>query len=289
MLQLVVRCIRGDFAGVEKYFTTGLKFFDDPGFRQHPNGGAIVAFGTASWNAWMLGRADLARERMARLPTLVNQANPHDLPWADFHAAGLHILMRENEQAEALAKRALELCEERRFPNDAAYLRCFLGAARTQLGYAGDSIALIRQGISGLFEIGSRIGMTHLITRLAPALERAGALGDGLETIEQALQANPDELFYRPETLRLRGELRLKLGHTELAEVDFREAMALAQKLGAKAWELRATTSLTRLLAKQGRRNEARVMLAEIYGWFTDGLDTADLKDAKVLLDELSV
>ena len=75
---------------------------------------------------------------------------------------------------------------------------------------------------------------------------------------------------------------------TELAEADFRESIALAQKMSAKAWELRATMSLARLLANQGRRDEARTMLAEIYGWFTEGFDTADLKDAKALLDELS-
>src|SRR5262249_21221396 len=107
-------------------------------------------------------------------------------------------------------------------------------------------------------------------------------------TLEQALQMNPDELVYRPETLRLRGELRLRQGQTELAEADFRDSLALAHNIGAKAWELRTTMSLARLLTKQGRRDEARTMLAEIYGWFTEGFDTADLKDAKSLLDELS-
>ena len=86
---------------------------------------------------------------------------------------------------------------------------------------------------------------------------------------------------------RLRGELRLENREEELAEADFREAIALAQKLGAKSWELRATMSLARLLKEQGRRDQARTMLAEIYGWFTEGFDTADLKDAKALLEEL--
>jgi predicted ATPase len=108
-------------------------------------------------------------------------------------------------------------------------------------------------------------------------------------TLEQALQANPDELVYRPEALRIRGELWLKQGQTELAEASFREAIALAQKIGAKAWELRATMSLADMLAKEGRRDEAREMLAKIYGWFTEGFDTADLNDAKALLDELSI
>jgi predicted ATPase len=79
-----------------------------------------------------------------------------------------------------------------------------------------------------------------------------------------------------------------KQGDSGLAESDFREAVALAQKMSAKAWELRATTSLARLLAQQGRRDQARAVLAEIYNWFTEGFDTADLKDAKALLDQLA-
>ena len=82
--------------------------------------------------------------------------------------------------------------------------------------------------------------------------------------------------------------MRLKQRQTELAEADFREAVALAQKTGAKAWELRATMSLAGMITKHGRREEARAMLAEIYGWFTEGFDTADLKDAKALLEELN-
>jgi predicted ATPase len=73
-----------------------------------------------------------------------------------------------------------------------------------------------------------------------------------------------------------------------LGEADFREAIALAQKMGAKMWELRATISLARLLTKQGRRDTARTMLVDIYGWFTEGFDTTDLKDTKALLDELN-
>jgi predicted ATPase len=111
---------------------------------------------------------------------------------------------------------------------------------------------------------------------------------DALEMIEQALQGHRDALVYRPETLRLRGELRLKQGQTDPAEADFREAIALAQKISAKGLELRATISLVWLLRDTNRRDEARAGLAEIYGWFTEGFDTTDLKDAKALLDELS-
>jgi predicted ATPase len=171
----------------------------------------------------------------------------------------------------------------------AAYTRPILGQARVQLGRTAEGIALMRDGIAGLIETGSRMEIRNCTTWLAEAQEREGNIADALETTEHALQANLDEVVYRPEMLRLRSELRLKQGQPELAEADFREAIALAQKIGAKAWELRATRSLARLLAKKGRRDEARTMLAEIYGWFTEGFDTADLKDAKALLDELSL
>ncbi len=138
-----------------------------------------------------------------------------------------------------------------------------------------------------MVEIGSRSGVCRVTAALAAAQECEGAIVEALETVEQALQMNPGELIYRPETLRLRGELRLKQGQTELAEADFRDAIALAQNMSAKAWELRASTSLARLLHARGRSDEARAMLAEIYGWFTEGFDTADLKDAKSLLAQL--
>src|SRR5580704_11892345 len=118
--------------------------------------------------------------------------------------------------------------------------------------------------MAGLLEAGARLGIANWTAFLAAAQAREGAIVGALEAVEQALQANPDELAYRPETLRLRGELRLKRGLTELAEAGFREAIALARRMSAKSWELRATTSLARLLAKQGKRDEARAMLAEI-------------------------
>jgi hypothetical protein len=102
------------------------------------------------------------------------------------------------------------------------------------------------------------------------------------------LTIKPEEPAYRPEALRVRGELHLKERRTELAEEDFREALDLAQKMRAKAWELRSTISLARLLRDTGHHDLARATLAEIYNWFNEGLDTPDLKDAKRLLDELT-
>jgi tetratricopeptide (TPR) repeat protein len=286
MLQVSVCFWRGDLASAEKHFTTGLKFFDEPAFRQNA-AAPIAAFAYGSLNAWMLGRADVARERLAQSMGAVNRNNPHDVAFSRAYAATLLVFMREYERAESLAAQALELSEKNQFPNGAAMARCLLGAARAQLGHASEGIVLIRQGMAGLLEVGSRIRITHLTGSLAAAQERDGTIVDALQSAEQALQANPAERAYLPEILRLRGELRFKQGQLGLAEAEFREAIVLARSMGAKAWELRTTMSLARLLAKQGKRDEAHAMLAKIYGWFTEGFDTADLKGARALLDEL--
>jgi class 3 adenylate cyclase/tetratricopeptide (TPR) repeat protein len=287
-MQLITRYPLGDLAGAENHFTEVQKFIDDPVFRQSPGGYVPSVFGWASWNAWILGRADVARERIAKARAAVNPANPHDLPWSEVLSAFLYAHMRENETVEVLAAHSLDLCEKHGFPNEAAHSRCFLGHARAQLGRASSNdIALIRSGLDTLVQVGNRISVPKYLGYLADAQLRANAIGDALETVEQALNFNPEEIVERPETLRLRGEIRLKLGDTEFAEADFRSSVGLAQSMTAKAWELRATMSLARLLSDTDRRDEARTLLAEIYNWFTEGFDTADLKDARALLDRL--
>jgi tetratricopeptide (TPR) repeat protein len=220
--------------------------------------------------------------------TAANVDNPHDLAMAGDCASFLQSMLRDYEQAEASALLAVELSEKHQFPNEAALARCALGHARAGLGRTTEGIFLIRQGIAGKLEYGHRLEITRDLAFLTDAQASAGAVTDALETVEQALCANLEEIAYRPEALRLRGELRLRQGDAKQAEGDFREAIAIAQTMSAKGWELRATMSLARLLDQQGRRDEARVMLAEIYNWFTEGFDTTDLKDAKALLDELS-
>ena len=196
--------------------------------------------------------------------------------------------LRQYNLAEESEARAVELSEKYRFPDLAAMSRCILGHMRAILGRATEGIGLIGQGAAELLKVGARLGSTSSYpTYLAVALECNGAIDEALETIEQALPSDSEVLYYRPESLRVRGGLRFKQGYAAEAETDFRAAILLAQTMSAKAWELRATTSLARLLASQGRREEARAMLADIYNWFTEGFDTADLKDAKALLEEL--
>jgi tetratricopeptide (TPR) repeat protein len=281
MAQIGSRYLRADLVGTEEYFVRDVELFTAAGFRRVP-GSVAYTFGVASLNAWALGRADTARERIRQAIAGAGENNsPYDQTWAQSFAAELHVHLREPTQTEALAEQVVTRSDEHGFSQFASSGRVLLGWARANLGHASDGVTLIRQGLKD--GAGLRIG--GALTVLAEAQALDGTMTDALATIEKALRVNE----YRPESLITRGELWLNTGQPELAEADFREAIALAQRMSAKAWELRAITSLARLIDKQGRRDEARTMLADIYGWFTEGFDTADLKDAKALLDELSV
>jgi tetratricopeptide (TPR) repeat protein len=286
--QLSVRFWRGDLTGADKHFLAGLNFFEDPLYRQAPVGSPVDAFGYGALNAWTLGRPNIARQRLARMMAVVDQNNPSHLTTSAFIAAWVDLSIREYEKAEALAARAVELSEQHQFPNYAVGARCLLGTARAQLGRAKEGVALLREGMAGASRLGTRLALTIYPAWLAEAQGREGANPDALETVEQALAENPNELIYRPEALRIRGEILRKRGQDEAAEADFCESIALARRMGAKAWELRTSMSLARLLDEQGRRNEAWTMLAEVYNWFTEGFDTPDLTDARDLLERLT-
>jgi hypothetical protein len=287
--QVQVSYNRGDLVVAEEHFARWSGFLDANVFRQAP--GAAVgssAISVASFCAWALGHANSARQRIAQAIAFAQDSNnPYDLAVSRFFESWLYCSLREPQHAEVAATQALALAEEHGFAFNGDATRPVLGWAWAQLGNSSEGVALIRQGLAGMAEAGVKVATTDLLRCLAEAQALDTKIDDALVTIEEALQADPQALVYRPNALICRGELRLKVDQTELAEADFRDAIALAQKMQAKSFELRATTCLGRLLASQGRREEARAMLSEIYTWFTEGFDTADLKDAKELLEEL--
>src|SRR5262249_30214947 len=165
--------------------------------------------------------------------------------------------------------------------------------AKAQRGAAAGAAHRIREALAQFDAMNFYLARGGFLGLLGEAQALTGELADALDTIDQALQTNLDEVIFRPNLLRIRGRLRIQsesesAAQLKQAERDFHEAIELARRIGAKPHELRASISLARLLASQGRRDEARSMLAEIYNWFTEGFDTADLKEAKALLDELS-
>jgi predicted ATPase len=167
------------------------------------------------------------------------------------------------------------------------------GWARAKMGETAGAVDRIREGLAELNPQQSHVGSARYLSQLCETQLIVGALDDAFVTVEQALQTNPDVLIYRPELFRLRALLKVQKGLRsdalfDSAERDLREGIEVARGMGAKSTELLCTTSLARLLASQGRRDEARTMLADIYNWFTEGFDTADLIDAKALLEELA-
>ena len=132
--------------------------------------------------------------------------------------------------------------------------------------------------------------MPYHIGLLARACEIAGQIEEALTLLDDALRIveRTGERWLEAELNRHKGQLLLRQGHPEAAEELYRKALSIAEEQDAKLWELRAAVSLARLRRDQGRRAEARDLLAPIYGWFTEGFDTPDLKEAKALLDELT-
>jgi len=158
-----------------------------------------------------------------------------------------------------------------------------------QLGQIEPGLSEMLCNKTEIVEMGG-VFASWLFIALANAYLANGRASEGIAAGNEglALCRSSGVRMLESEIHRLKGELLLSAGNDEAAAQSFRDAIELARRQSAKSWELRATTSLARLLAKQDRRDEARAMLGEIYGWFTEGFDTADLKDAKALLDDLA-
>jgi predicted ATPase len=165
------------------------------------------------------------------------------------------------------------------------------GQALAKLNRPEEGLALIRDGLAAIRGSG-HAGFSFGYAVLAEALFKAGRGSEGVRVVAEALEASGrnDDGEAKAELWCIRGHLLLlqaQPGCEHEAENSFRQAIEIARHQQAKWWELRATVSLARLLAKQDRFDEARTMLTDVYNWFTEGFDTADLKDAKALLDQL--
>ena len=167
------------------------------------------------------------------------------------------------------------------------------GWATAAQGRSREGIVQLRNGVADFLATGARMDKPRWLALLAEAYGINNQPDEGLEAVKEALRVvdGTKECFFQARLCQLNGDLLLRKGLPDAevaAETQFHEALALARRQEAKSWELRAATSLARLWRAQSRRREAYDLLAPIYGWFTEGFDTADLKDAKVLLDEVT-
>ncbi len=245
-----------------------------------------------SWALWHLGYPDQALKRnneaLAIAQTL---SDPMSLALAQTFAGALRQYRGETREAERHAETTLNLCFENGLPNFFDYSTVLSGWVMVHQGHNQEGTEQIQKGLAALHESGAEFRKPYFLCLLAEACLDANHYDQGLGALQEALAAadKNEDRSHQPDIHRLEGELLLRRdsSNASQAQTCFERAIEVARKQGAKSLELRATTSLSRLLASQGKRAEARAMLAEIYNWFTEGFDTHDLKDAKTLLDDL--
>jgi class 3 adenylate cyclase/tetratricopeptide (TPR) repeat protein len=244
-----------------------------------------------------LGFSDQALERNRQSVVLARElSHPFSLALALALSAYFHKLRKDGNASLGFANECLQLATEHGFEQMSSYGLVHRGGALIELNRAEEGIVQLEDGIAALRATGSEYVLPSFLAALAGGYGSAGRAAKGLAAAAEGLAVSKrtGERWFDAELYRLRGELLLKCEAQAASKVEdeadacFRQALEIARRQQAKWWELRATTSLARLLAKQGHREEARTMLAEIYSWFTEGFDTADLKEAKALLDELA-
>jgi class 3 adenylate cyclase len=229
--------------------------------------------------------------------------HPHSLVLTSYHAARLYLWRGEKHAAQERADAMVALASEHGFPLYLAFGTLCRGAALMAQEQWAEGIAQIRQGLEA--HVGE-IGKVQFLAYLAAGYGGVGQVDEGLAAGAEALRLvdKTDERIYEAEVYRIYGELTLQQENQKAkgkeqkskietdaqveAEQCFLKAIEIAQKQQAKSLELRAVMSLARLWQRQGKTTEAQQMLAEIYGWFTEGFDTKDIREAKALLDELT-
>jgi predicted ATPase len=249
---------------------------------------AVVSLLYLSWVLWFQGYPERARAKMEAGLKLAEELNhPHTSTLAAFFASTFHQLMRQWPECQAEAERALRLAGRGQFPFWQAGCTMLRGASLAQQGRLEKGITVLQEGLARWEATGTQLALPYFRARLAEAFLIGGTRERGLEALETSL-FHTEEVWWLAEQNRLRAELLLLEPGTEAkAEIVLRQALELARSQGSKSLELRVAMSLARLLQQNGRVAEGRDLLAQCYGWFSEGFDTADLQEARALLDAL--
>jgi predicted ATPase len=253
----------------------------------------VSCLALAARTLWALGYPDQAVQRSQEALTMAHTlARSYDLADALLHSAHLHRRRREWQTAQAHVEAALALATEHGFAYYGVRGALFRGAVLAAQGQGEEGIALMRQGLAAMRAQGTVLGIPAWLAELATAYGQVGQVEEGLHLLAEALAVvdTTGERQWEAELHRLHGELLLRqvVPEAQAAEACFQQALAVARQQQARSWELRAAMSLSRLWQQQGKRDEAHALLAPIYGRFSEGFDTADLREAKALLAELS-
>jgi predicted ATPase len=285
----------GEFAAAEEHLEQGIALYDLQQHRsyvslyeQDPGVGSLFF---AAWALWMLGYPDQALKRSQEGLTLAQGlSHPFSLTVAQGGVALVRQFRGEVQAARAWLETSIAFSTEHGFAFFAAWESILRGWVLVEQGHREEGIEQMCQGLAAYQATGSKIIRPYNLGLLAEGYGKVGRVKEGLTLLNEALVvvATTGERMWEAELSRLKGELTLQQsGVQEEAEEYVQKAIEIARQQQAKSLELRAVMSLSRLWQQQGKKDEARQMLAEIYGWFTEGFDTKDLQEAKALLDEL--
>jgi predicted ATPase len=258
----------------------------------------VFCLARGAQGSWYLGYPDLAIKRIEQAIALAKeQVHSFSLAVALLNSDGLYHFCGNWQVAQRNAETAITLCTEQGFTNFLGQATVHRGAALADQGRAEEGVILIREGLASCHATGAVLFMTLYLGYLAEACGAAMRFEEGLSALAEAfaIAERTGERHYEAELYRLKGELTLMQKTKHLSsdveqEVEecFGKALEISRQQQAKSLELRAVMSLIRLWQQLGQKDQARQMLAEIYGWFSEGFDTKDLKDAKALLEQLS-
>jgi TOMM system kinase/cyclase fusion protein len=263
-----------------------------PAFRlgQDP-GVACQAF--AALTLWLLGYPERALARVHEALTLAYElAHSFSLAFARCWAAFVSQVRRDVQAVHKQAEAAVTLSTAQGFPLYAALGTSLCGWALAMQGRDEEGLAQVRQGVAAYRATGAALWVPYFCTVLADVSNHLGRTEDGLQALAEAhtMVEQQEERLWEAEISRLRGVLLLRQPGTPQVEAEawLQRALDVARRQEAKSLELRAAMSLSRLWQQQGKQAEAHELLAPVYGWFTEGFDTADLQEAKALLEQLA-
>ena len=306
----------GEFPAAYHHLQQAMLFSDSHQHKSHTllsgQDTEIYCLTRMSYSLWFLGYPDQALVRMQEALSLSQGlALPHGLAYALAFAAGLHLFRQEGQVAQQRAEEARRFATEHEFPIWATMGQILDGSALVHQGIVEKGVHQIQEGMATWRAIGAQISVPYFLSLLAEAYEKNGKPEKGLHVLTEALALtnNTEERWWEAELYRLKGTLTLEARGWKLetrlasqapslkpqvssevareAEECFLKALDIAQRQQAKSLELRAATSLARLKQQQGKPAEAFSILEEVYNWFTEGFGTADLQDAKLMLNEL--
>jgi predicted ATPase len=286
---------KGDFAATSNAALDVIRLYDRDRNRDHAyyfggHDSRVCARSFYAISLWGLGYFDQAREAIRQC---VDDARALGHTFSLAHSLNMGsltlMLLNDVNACRVVADELYPLAERNKFPwplTYARFLRGWVAAEENQLDTG------IEQMLIAVNEPSAAVLRPMMLTLVAEQQLRAARIGDCFHTIDQTIAdiQSGGFQFYEEETIRLRGEALLAQSRENIGEAEaaYKEAMAAASRRSCRAGELRAAMSLTRLWRDQGKVSEARELLAPVYGWFTEGFDTRDLKEAKALLEELA-